>query len=69
MKGLKGLMSWRGYNPPLFQTQTLKISFPMIPCAVSALQMLINHSKNTIEMTAEFIISTIVVFVITGRQT
>lgn len=68
IKGLKGLLSWRGYNPPLFQTQTLKISFSMIPCAVSALQMLINYSKNTIEMTAEFIISTIVVFVITGRQ-
>lgn len=31
--------------------------------------MLINYSKNTVEMTTEFIMNTIAIFVITGRQT
>lgn len=51
------------------QTGALRIRFPMISSTVSALQTLINHSKNTIEMTAEFITSTLAVFVITRRQT
>lgn len=68
MKELKGLLSWRGYNLPLFQIQALKIRFSMIPSAVSAFQILINYSKNTTEMTAEFIISTIAEIVITWEQ-
>lgn len=68
MKGLKGLL-FEATTLLFLQTQALRIRFSMILSAVSVLEMLINYSKNTIEITAEFITSTISVFIITRTQT
>lgn len=70
MKGLKVFQSCKpGYNHlPLLVDRCPRNYIPCDPFHCLSLRN-INYSQNTIEMSAEFITSTIAVSVITRRQT